>query len=350
MLSGVLGYTGLGSFELGDGSVTPSLMQTVTQTLTFDQTVSPHETFDESIIQTLSLSQTAVPNGDLNVNVTQTLAFTQDVDYPRIINDTIIQNFNASQSVGAVVILAGGGALSIVQTFVSLSQSVSYLVERARILSQTMDFTHQAIYIAIRPRSISQTFTMHQVVSYNVDRNLSVTQSIKFRNGFASPLPIVSQGSGGLQSQQFFYGPSVVGVIVNSRNRFVALQVPAQTVVLRTPQLNDSQNVNSAIDLKKTMTGTVFTYVKNSQFSTLKYTFFLGRQKSLELEGFLETYCNQVMALTNWKGEIWIGNIINNPFEFTANARYLKESERVDVSLEFSGVLITGQAGSPCGA
>jgi hypothetical protein len=120
------------------------------------------------------------------------------------------------------------------------------------------------------------------------------------------------------------------------------LQVPLQTIKLRTPELGDSDDYNGSVTLKRSMNNVLYTYIKRVNTNLLKYTFFLGRQVALELEDFIANHSSEIITMSNWKGEVWICNLVNNPFEFIAAARYLNESERIDITLEFSGVKVAG--------
>lgn len=122
--------------------------------------------------------------------------------------------------------------------------------------------------------------------------------------------------------------------------RYTLLSVAEQIVVLPVPQFNDSQNYSGTLNLKRTMTGDTYTYVRRSRLNALKYTFWIGRQKSFELQSFLVNYSDHVMTLQNWKGELWNVLITNSPFEFTAKERYQPQGERIEITLEFEGLKV----------
>lgn len=112
------------------------------------------------------------------------------------------------------------------------------------------------------------------------------------------------------------------------------------TSILPNPEFSDVQTGKSEIQIRRSMNNTKRTYVKSSTRELLSYTFSLTRGKSLELQAFIEAYYRFQIKLTNHKAEIWVVNIVNNPFEFTGAGRSASVygQEYVTIPLELEGI------------
>lgn len=108
--------------------------------------------------------------------------------------------------------------------------------------------------------------------------------------------------------------------------------------VLPNPKLGDTENPDHEVKIKRAMDGTKYSYVRSSDYYFLIYSFTLTRNKSWELEAFINSYHSALIQIQNWKGEIWEGKLENNPFEFTASRRGTGQTdctEVVEITLEF---------------
>jgi hypothetical protein len=121
----------------------------------------------------------------------------------------------------------------------------------------------------------------------------------------------------------------------------VVLNTSDQAITLKRPLLGDTEGGLSKVLLQRTITGSLFTYVRKNSSRKLKYAFELPKVKALELRGFVRNSLSTPMWLQNWKGEIWFGFITNNPFSFKGKQRWgNQDGEAVDVNIEFEGVRI----------
>lgn len=242
---------------------------------------------------------------------------------------------------------------------ITFTQTATSSVIRVHNVSQTLTFTQLASAI----RDLKSHLIMSQAVSYKVTHNVSVTQTILFNQNttkqgtmsrsasntlvFNPPttqsVPITTQRFPGGPGQGLTIPKSTVTVTVqNDLNRRVILSVAGDVIVLPTPQLGDTESYSGTMTLKRTQNGDTYTYIKRSPLKSLKYTFFLDRDKSLELRRFLILHNSELINMINWKGEVWLVNLTNNPFDLTANARYQPKGERVDVELDFQGIKTAG--------
>lgn len=126
------------------------------------------------------------------------------------------------------------------------------------------------------------------------------------------------------------------------------LQAPYPTLVtttlLRNPQFSDSEGLTVVVTRKTAMDGTTYTYVKNKGRKHLKWTFKVTRNKALELRAFIQLYFADKIKVIDHNGRNWVGQFLNNPFEFTTIERWgpaidpMPRGEAVSIDIEFEGV------------
>jgi len=118
----------------------------------------------------------------------------------------------------------------------------------------------------------------------------------------------------------------------------IVLQAPheiVQTVtVLPSPKLGDSYRQQVKLNLRRSISNVVYTYVKSSSRQRLTFKLELTRMKSLELIEFINSYYASRIRLTDHSGQVWVGNIVNAPASFEA----IGVCEVNDFTLEFEGV------------
>lgn len=267
---------------------------------------------NRTINQVLNLTQSARNNPHI-AHVTQTLTFSQQTRQGNILLRSITETLIINQTAFRVF---------TTQSTLSLIQSISVTRVHNQRVNQTLHISPTVI----------RTATLHRAGS----------NTLIFRS------PNIVLPIGGL----IFTPPPVQGTISPSRTGcstptnngrcYIYLGVPEQTILLPCPQLGDSQSNSSTMTLKRTMTGGTLTYMKKTGLQKLKYSFWLGRQKSLELKDFLINYAERIITLYNFKGETWYAALTNSPFEFVAKERYQPQGERIEVTLEFEGVKVGG--------
>lgn len=122
----------------------------------------------------------------------------------------------------------------------------------------------------------------------------------------------------------------------------IILQAPHEliqvTTLLPSPEFSDLQNTRGEINIKRSIGGQKYTYVKAKGRRKLTYSFVLTRLKAAELQNFLSLFVASKIRLTNHKNEIWVVNLMNDPFDFVRKAK----GEITQVGLEFEGVKISG--------
>ncbi len=106
------------------------------------------------------------------------------------------------------------------------------------------------------------------------------------------------------------------------------------TTVLPNPDWNDSEQLTGEVTIKRSVNGEIYTYVKSkNDRRRLLFRFLLTRAKSLELKAFIQSYFSSEVRLVDHEGQRWVGNLLNNPFEFEASV-----GEYQNIQLEFEGI------------
>lgn len=114
------------------------------------------------------------------------------------------------------------------------------------------------------------------------------------------------------------------------------------TSFLPNPQLGDSEELTDEVVTKRAMDGTLYTYVKTkNQRRRLVFSLVLSRMKALELRGFITAYYASTIRFTDHLDRVWVGNLVNDPFEFSTPNRSgnCPGQERQTIQLEFEGIL-----------
>jgi hypothetical protein len=124
---------------------------------------------------------------------------------------------------------------------------------------------------------------------------------------------------------------------------------PTTTLMLPSPQFSDSQALSLTIDVKQSMNGKLYSYVKSNARSKLQYSLTLSRMEALALRAFILSYYRAKVRLTNHKGEVWDVNFTSNPFEFTSKSKSSAPGgTTIEITLEFEGVLVTPVSDPEC--
>lgn len=106
------------------------------------------------------------------------------------------------------------------------------------------------------------------------------------------------------------------------------------TTLLPNPDFDDSEGLMDEVIIKRTIDGARHTYVKTkNQRRKLLFAIKLTRLKALELRAFIQSYFYSEIELTDHLDQVWIGNIIVNPFEFTTAS-----ADVTTIQIDFEGV------------
>lgn len=245
---------------------------------------------------------------------------TQTITYNQTATSSVIRGHSATQTI------------TFTQTASPIRDLKSHLV-----IAQSATFRKVINLTVAQSLHIAQTLTKTSIMSRNVSDTLT------FNSIFEQPIPIVTQKYPGGPGQGLsILRSAAVASIQNKLSRKVILSVANNAIVLPTPQLGDTEAAGGTLTLKRTMNGDTYTYIKQSILRTLKYSFYLNRDKGLELRNFIIEHNTEIIHMLNWKGETWLVNLTNGPFELSSSGRYQPKGERVDVELNFEGIKIAG--------
>ena len=305
-----LGFSASASYEVqveplgkvGAGTTLVDLEQTValvivsnlsvSDTLFLTDVVSEGTDFVKSLSHTLTISQSVSGGLIHNESASDTLTITDSAVSARLVEDTLIITDSAV------------GILGFEEGIASDTLSITDLAELDTILSLS----------ASNILTITDTVNLDLVTSKSIFDNL-------------------------------YFIDQAFGILLNSK-KYVLLQAPYDfiqtTLVLPSPLFQDTENLISNINLRRSMNGQTYTYVKSSDSKILKYTFSLPRMKGVALEEFCRSYNSTPIKLTNWKGEVWNVQIMTNPTDFVETGRYEPTTDRTDVNLEFEGTKVYG--------
>lgn len=225
------------------------------------------------------------------------------------------------------------------------------LLEATQVVSDTLNITELLTFVNVKEESVSDTLSfsetlaelrvvedtlsLSELLSFNTVSNISVIDTLVLTEPLIGNLVATRSLSDSIQFSENAFG------IVLGEKTYVMLQAPygliEKTLILPNPLYDDTESLVHSVNLKRSMNGGTYTYVKSSDNRVLKYTFTLPREKGLELEYFCRSYQSVPIKLTNWKGEIWYVHIMTNPLDFVETTRYFPTSDRTDINLEFEG-------------
>ncbi len=112
------------------------------------------------------------------------------------------------------------------------------------------------------------------------------------------------------------------------------------------PQFADARTTQARGQVKRTMTGEIYTYGMASTKVELRYSFLITRQKDLELDQFLRVYHTATWKIVDHRGDVWEAQLVGRPISRKAVRKIATGSERtgdeeIEVTLFFSAEKIT---------
>lgn len=110
------------------------------------------------------------------------------------------------------------------------------------------------------------------------------------------------------------------------------------TTTMPSPQFSDSKALTATINRMRAIDGTLYTYVHSrANRKRWVWQFNLARNKAVELREFLDAYFSNQIQITDHNGNILVGFVKNNPFEFIGEGAAMDwpGNERMSITLEF---------------
>ena len=123
--------------------------------------------------------------------------------------------------------------------------------------------------------------------------------------------------------------------------------MPAVTtnMFLPHPQFGDNESVTDAVQVKRAMDGTLYSYIKTKGGRRkLQWSFRMTRNRALQLRAFILTYSASQIRVTDHNDRVWVGYLTINPFEFNTPDRGapaispMPRGETQEITIEFEGV------------
>ena len=125
---------------------------------------------------------------------------------------------------------------------------------------------------------------------------------------------------------------------------YLELRAPYPNVITRIrlpyPDLGESESALSTMTTKRSLNGTLYTYIKtNENHQLLSFKFSMTRSKGEEFKRFLISYLSKQIYIMDHLDRAWAGYFITNPVEFTTIKRGSPEGglDLVEVSIDFEG-------------
>jgi hypothetical protein len=302
------------SLNITEAVISPSAVQHVTQTLTFNETPVGNRVLTQSTDNTLIFSEFAHTAKVYNKTVNQTLTFNQSATsnsvYHRSANNVLTFTQSPNAYTGDLIEVSANNTLTF-------NQSVTVNVTHSRSISEILTF--------------NQNF--NRIMVY--DRHLY--DELIFNPYYVKKLPIQRSVS------EIVIPLAMVIVVHHDEPSAVILQTDDSVILLPSPQFDDTLNNSGSLVLKRSMNGLTYSYIKSTDLQKIHYTFRLGLPKSKELRNFIINNSSKLIKMTNWKGEIWMVKVVINPVKLDPKMRWENcDSERIDTTLDFEGVKILG--------
>jgi hypothetical protein len=353
--------------------------EAISQTLTFTQTAAFIHQVLRSQSQLLSFTQSAISTVIHNQSVSQTLTFTQTVQSnikAENVSQTLI--FTQSSSVGKIRTRSISDVLTFTQTTEEIAElpecdsamlgaanaqlglmglaDICDVTDSADEVTQTINFTETIVLRRILSRSIAQSLSFVQTPGLKRIYSRSLSQQLKFAEGyFQKPVRlgggisgVGGTGVGTLYPSEHQTARSSIALpvaIIEKASPVIVLRSDSGTITLPPPQFSDVEGLSHKVNLKRSMNGRTYTYIKSCDTRKLKYTFWLSRFKAEELRRWIIKSSSQEVLMSNWKAERWIVKITLNPVDFEFQGVWSgtgSNREKVAVTLDFEGVKLYG--------
>lgn len=320
------------------------LNRSLTDTIAFtDKVINVHDesfsdtiTFSDSIVidsvsktihDTISFSQELFVANILTVNLTDTLNFTDSIPHiSQVRHITFTDNLNLNSTFSTIL----GSFVHPFHDKINFVDTVNFTIKHLGVILEN-----------------SLTFT--DSISLNRKNNIVLIDTLIF---YENQRPFITDfGSFNIPvlipivTKPTFkpYAPYITGVPGHRSTTYITLESKSSIILLPNALFGDSQKNVMDLKINRAVDGTIYTLIKKTKRQKLNYKFELKRQKSRELQDFIDINIFETITLTNWKSEVWIVKFTNNPIVYTANARgYIcpNNIETHIVDLEFDGFLL----------
>lgn len=366
----------LGNVWLGGGSVNGSLTQSVDSVLSLSQSIvgfsgtkNVSQSFvisgaataelvvNRSLISTFVVSQVAdatrlnLANSTLTISQSATCEVTKWAnDTLGLTQDAVLQYYPHKENVYSDLVLASTVSLDVLRPrsvphTLSIAQSASGLRSRLLSASNLLVIVTQAesanVVSADNTLSLSQSVSGQKLVTLSLTQSLTFNQTNSVQSSHV--LNVIDTFVFKHAFQKLSFNDEYITVpelILTKVKRRVTFRTKNRAIVLFPPELNDGEGNTGKIVLQRTINGGTYTYARRSGTGKLNYTFETDSFKALEMRRFALDCMSEPIWLENWKGEIWVGYFVNNPFELTSKGSSKPCGDRYTFNVEFEGLRI----------
>lgn len=312
------------------------ISRTVNQTLTLTDRISNITGF--LVNDSLNLNQTIVgTTGNIfNQSINDTLTLNQTLQTPQIA-DQIISDTLTLTDIITYTFLAFN-VESFTDTIEFAENIVPILVHEQTII-QTLIFTNSNDIFKIFKYRLKDTLTLADTLTYPTILERSISDQLIFKDNYNYPLsyiniltiPTISYTHIPISNTPITPGRTKPDGRINKK--YVQMSAKNGLILLPQPLFDDSHSATNAVQIARSMNGTLYSFVKRSKTKKLTYNFSLNRQKAQELGTFYLNNCHQQISLINHNGDQYLGFITSEPFVIAENRAYDNQ-----VELTFEGV------------
>ena len=296
------------------------LVHDASNILVFAQDASAYSA--KPAFNTLDLEELLILSKSIGTPADHTVDFEQSAFVTKSYGLSATNAFGMSQFVHGdrILIVSASNTLTILQDLVRTRTLES--VNQSLTISQTL-----ACQKRVTP-DVEQSFEITQDVQIALTKQLDISQTLIFLPSFEKPI-----GNG-----QTVSVPTVQVVKVH---KIVTLQTDDAVITLPSPEFGDREAYVDKLNIKRSMNGVRYIYKRTAPTSKLAYDFVMDRIKAIELRSFILANNSKMIRMENWKGEIWMVLLTNNPFSTTEEARWAGNlGNKSRVTLEFEGVRV----------
>lgn len=197
-------------------------------------------------------------------------------------------------------------------------------------------------------RTINRTFSSSDEVLSNFNRQVIYGRDLQTTSEIISSTHLgIEYSTGPFYLPPISGGPPQFGTPSDPRagisgidiiSKLVKIESGANTLLLPQPQLANTLGDAAEVIHKRSVTGELASYKKTTGQERFSYTFWLDRLKAFEVRQWVKEYGASLLKITNWRGEIWMGNLITDqPTLHFDSVRVGAAGEKVIITLEFQG-------------
>jgi hypothetical protein len=210
---------------------------------------------------------------------------------------------------------------------ITVTQKINW--SRTMRLRETLVLDDGAIGTKAYDRTVIDTITFADQATRNITAIRNLQQKLFLPDSYYEKPITLRPGS--------LIIPVVVGV---KMQKFVTIQSRNKSILLPAPEFDDSEANIASVDVKRSITGVTYTFVKSTGRRKLNWPFKLPLVKAIELKQFLIECMSEPVTILDWKGGQWYGVVTTNPFELSTGGRYSRQQEMIEIELEFEAYKI----------